>query len=362
MKFRDVRRRGGLLIAIAVLMFTLVPMPLVQAAEPAREGFNLTLSPLPISLVTKPGQSVSTPIRVQNTGTQAVRLKVSLMKFSAKGTAGEPAIAEPTAQDTYTKWVSFSKTSFVAQPGVFNEVTMTIKPPKEAAFGYYYAVVFSQDNGDQPAVPNQNKVNGAVASLVLLDVQAPGERRQLEVASFKSAKKVYQYLPAEFNILVKNPGNIHVMPSGNIFIKRAGGKDFIGTLSINAEQGTILPNSSRQFTATWNDGFPSYEIKRQNGQIVSDKRGKPIRELNWDLKNASKLRIGHYTASMTLVYNDGQRDVPIEGEVSFWVIPWVPFFIMLFILILFGVGIFVIIRSVVRRAKGLRKKKPNATD
>jgi hypothetical protein len=32
--------------------------------------------------------------------------------------------------------------------------------------------------------------------------------------------------------------------------------------------------------------------------------------------------LGHYTAQLLLIYNDGTRDVPISGSLSFWVIPW----------------------------------------
>jgi hypothetical protein len=35
-----------------------------------------------------------------------------------------------------------------------------------------------------------------------------------------------------------------------------------------------------------------------------------------------KLRWGKYTANLLLVYDDGTKDVPIEGTLSFWVIPW----------------------------------------
>ena len=45
-------------------------------------------------------------------------------------------------------------------------------------------------------------------------------------------------------------------------------------------------------------------------------------ELSWDFNQASKLRYGKYTARLLLVYDDGQRDVPIESVVSFWVMPW----------------------------------------
>ncbi|MDO8241293.1 MAG: hypothetical protein Q7T51_04930, partial [Candidatus Moranbacteria bacterium] len=42
----------------------------------------------------------------------------------------------------------------------------------------------------------------------------------------------------------------------------------------------------------------------------------------WDFSQVSKLRWGKYTAKLLLIYDDGKRDVPIEAEVSFWVVPW----------------------------------------
>ncbi|MCX6761281.1 MAG: hypothetical protein NTY33_00330, partial [Candidatus Moranbacteria bacterium] len=60
-------------------------------------------------------------------------------------------------------------------------------------------------------------------------------------------------------------------------------------------------------------------------------------ELKWNFADASKLRWGKYTAKLVLVYDNGQRDVPIEGEVAFWVLPWRlligGFFILVFVLI-----------------------------
>ncbi|MBI2439487.1 MAG: hypothetical protein HYV45_02715, partial [Candidatus Moranbacteria bacterium] len=44
--------------------------------------------------------------------------------------------------------------------------------------------------------------------------------------------------------------------------------------------------------------------------------------LKWDWNDASKLRFGKYQAKLLLIYDDGTRDIPIEGMVSFWVVPW----------------------------------------
>ncbi|MFZ3031816.1 MAG: hypothetical protein WA082_02160, partial [Candidatus Moraniibacteriota bacterium] len=62
--------------------------------------------------------------------------------------------------------------------------------------------------------------------------------------------------------------------------------------------------------------------------------------------DASKLRFGKYTAKLLLIYDDGKRDIPIEGEVSFWVIPWRLVLALSVVAIFFFIGF----RSTVRNA------------
>src|SRR5665213_3870877 len=110
------------------------------AAPALAADFNVTTSPLPVLLSAKPGQTVSTALRVQNSGKDAVIFKVGLQKFKANGDSGKPVILKREAGDDYFDWVSFDKPTFEADPNVWNEVKMTIKVPSDAAFGYYYAV------------------------------------------------------------------------------------------------------------------------------------------------------------------------------------------------------------------------------
>src|SRR5581483_8941721 len=81
--------------------------------------------------------------------------------------------------------------------------------------------------------------------------------------------------------------------------------------------------SNRLFTVSWNEGFPVYKpVLDASGQPVKDKDGQPKQKLSWNFSQVSKLRFGHYTAKLALIYNDGSRDVPITGTLSFWVVPW----------------------------------------
>ena len=257
MKVRGYLRESGIFgSAILCLLFLI---SLVSTPAHALPAFNITSSPLPIELVATPGQSVTTELRVQNSGTAAAKIKVSLLKFKASGTNGQPQLLPRQAGDDFFDWVSFSKDSFVANPNVWNTVTMTIRTPSDSAFGYYYAVVFSQDSSaDTLQTALTSKLNGAAATLVLLNVQAVGEKKKVEVASFSTDKKLYEYLPVTFNVAVKNVGNIHLVPRGSIYISRDHKKS-IAVIDINPNVGNTLPSSTRVFSVAWSDGFPVYE-------------------------------------------------------------------------------------------------------
>jgi len=345
------------LCLLIVLSTSSLITPFAHAATPTTatsgNGFNLTASPLPISLTTTPGKSISNDLRVQNSGTSPVTIKVSLLKFKASGVNGHPQLLKREPQDTYFDWVSFSKTSFTAQPGVWNDIIMTIKPTKDAAFGYYFAVVFSQDSSAIPTPTTGGKLNGATATLVLLDVNAPGEKRQLQVTSFTASKHLYEYLPATFNITVHNTGNVHAMPTGDIFISRDH-KHNLAVLPINPNQGNTLPDSTRVFPVDWSDGFPVYTTERLNNQIVSDKKGNPIKKLHWDFSKTDKLRFGKYYAHLLLTYNNGTQDVPIDAEVSFWVIPWKLILLAILIPLIPAVAVYLIMRQ---RTKGFKNRR-----
>lgn len=250
--FRRLGLYGGMAL---VLLGTILPVGAAHAQSAGtRPPLDLMTSPLPLNITTKPGVPVTADIRVKNNGNQTETLKVELLKFGANGNSGQPQIQERTPRDLYFNWVQFSENTFNAEPNVWKTVRMKISPPKEAAFGYYYAVLFSRATPGK-AANGQSAVEGGVASLVLLNVDAPGSRRQAEVVSMQATHKVYEFLPAEFSVDIKNSGNIHLSPTGSMFIKR--GNEQVAAMDFNNEQGNILPGTDRSFSIDWNDGFPS---------------------------------------------------------------------------------------------------------
>ena len=349
------RKHASVLVGIFFfsLIFTFSP----QSAQAAEGSLNLITSPLPINLVTKPGASVSTPIKIKNGGTDTEKLKISLMKFKAYESNGQPQLMDPEPGDDFLKWVSFSEDTFTAVPDEWKTIQATFDVPQDAAFGYYYAIVFSRAADEKPTDSKQTAVVGGTAVLVLLEARVADAKRAVEVTQFGTDKQVYEFLPTTFTVKLKNTGSVHVAPRGNIFVNKGGDKD-IAILEINGNKGSILPDSTRNFQEPWSDAFPVYVEKKQDGKVVLDDQGNRQMELQWDWGQASKLRWGKYTAKMLLIYDDGQRDVPIEGEVSFWVVPWR--------LVLYGIAIPVIPAFLVylfmkwRMKKTLKRSKKNA--
>lgn len=284
----------------------------------AAEGINLQISPLPIELVAEPGHSVSADLRVRNVGNGTEKLQVRLLKVTADDN-GQVHLLDPSSTDEFVSWVKFSQTTFDAPSNEWQTIKMTVDVPKSAAFGYYFAAEFLRANLEKPT-GSQAVARGAVATFVLLNAKVAGAKREAQVTSLTADHQFYEFLPATFKVKVHASGNVHVVPHGNIFIYQNG--KVVGTIDVNPGEGSILPNSSRFFETKWQDSFPHYEDKVENGQPVLDKAGHPVRRLIWDFSKLTHLRIGHFTAKLVMVYNNGQRDVPIEGNVGFWVIPW----------------------------------------
>ncbi|MGH7157070.1 MAG: hypothetical protein ACREGG_03105 [Candidatus Saccharimonadales bacterium] len=343
-------------LAFASLMVLGLGHPaLTQSA--ASSDFAAAISPLPILLQAKPGSTVSSDLLVNNPSAHDEKLKVVVKTFTQDGSNGTINLHDPTPADSFISWISFSKTEFDAPPGLWQTVHMTVNIPSTAAFGYYFAVEFTQANAPAGQANSTGAaIQGAVASFVLLNAQAPGETKQLQVTSFSANHRFYEFLPVDFTIKVHNSGNIFAGASGNIFIKR--GSKTAANLTVNSNHGLVLPGSNRLFYDSWDSGFPVYQtVFGSGGQPLEDKNGNLKTKLSWNFGQISKLRFGHYTADLALVYNNGTRDVPITGSVSFWVIPWRLIGIVIFILALIAglITYVIILRRRLKRARHINK-------
>lgn len=300
--------------------------------------FNLQVSPSPLVATLKPGQQSILDLKIRNAGVESERLTITPKVFKIAND-GQIEFNDTQAPEI-ASWLRFSEKDFTVAPGERFTQKITVNVPREAGFSYSFALVITRQSTEGAAVRGQ-ELKGQVAVFALLNVDRPGATRQLQLESLKTEAGIYEYLPSTFTLRLKNTGNSIVQPAGNIFVQRGSNDERpIGALQANEGGGYILPGTVRELTVQWKDGFPV---------IKEDTSQSPAKTYeDWDLKNISNIRIGRYVAKAVVVYNDGQRDIPLVAEVGFWVIPWKFLLVVLLILGLVGLGVWSLVRQLMR--------------
>jgi len=339
---------GLLVLLVSPLTASVSALRSTAASTPppaTSTNFSLQVTPSPLVATVKPGVKTQLELKIHNGGTGSENLQIAPRSFTLSNDSTKVDLHDTTPPDI-ASWISFSQPKFTMQAGQWLSEEVSLNVPKTAGFSYSFALVISRQSAPK-AAPGQRIIQGSLAVFTLINVDRPGATSNLEVKTFLSAKRVYDYLPATFSVRFRNNGNTIGQPYGNIFIQRsANSKTPIDSLTVNETKGYILPGTERTITADWNDGFPSYHT-------TTDSSGKTHRQLVWDWSKLSKLRFGRYTAHLVAVYNQAGHDVPIEGNVTFWVIPWKILLIPLVILLLLLFAIYMMVRGVVR---GIRRK------
>jgi hypothetical protein len=319
------------LLTLVILFFAAVK----TFAQAPAGSYNVTISPIYFDLSANPGDTVSNKIRLRNNTNYPLPIKLGVEKISAD-LNGNITLKADTS-DTTLSWINFTNPTFVAQPLEWTDIPFTINIPKNAAYGYYWTITFTQDK-TSPLARSGVTLTAAAGLPVLLDVRKAGAKAEAKIQQFSVSQPVTEYLPVDFTIKIESLGNVQIQPHGSIFISDGRNKD-LAVLNVNPGLGNVLPSSARIFNASWIDGFLVRQPVMQYGQPKLDKNGNPIMTLQINWNRLTSFRIGRYTANLLLVYDNGQRDVPLEATVAFWVLPYKAILvILLFLIIVFFVG------------------------
>jgi len=331
-------------LAAGVIASLFVARPVAAAAS---GEFSLQVYPSPLVTTVKPGQTTTIDLNIRNNGREAEALKIIPRAFKINNNSEQLELADNQVPDI-AKWITFGAGNFTVQPGQIYAQKVTLAVPEETGFSYAFALVISR-TAEPPKITGRT-INAQLAVFSLINVDRPGAVRSLEVTKFATSKSTYEYLPAEFEIAFKNTGNTIVQPNGTVFIQR-GNTDItpIDTLKVNEGGGYILPGSTRTFTAKWDNGFQVMTPKLQTD-------GTTKTELNWNWNKLGDVRIGQYTAKLIAIYDDGYRDVPLERETTFWVIPWLMILVIFAIFLLIAAGVFSLVRGALRMGKKMGRK------
>jgi hypothetical protein len=308
-----------LLIIFISFTFSVLRFTFAQNANAQTpSSYDVTVSPIYFDLSADPGTSITSKVRIRNNTTSSIPLKLGIEKLT--GDINGNVTLKQDKNDYTLSWIKFDSDSIVVKPLEWTEVPFTINIPKDAAYGYYWTITMAQDKTN-PLAKSAVNLTGAAGIPVLLNVRKEGAKAEAKVLGFSTGNFISEYLPVDFTVKVENFGNVHVKPHGNIFISGTGNKN-LAVLDVNSTLGNIIPNSSRIFNASWSDGFLVKELVFEDGQPKLDKNGKQLEKITINWNKLTEFRIGKYTATLLLVYDNGKKDVPLEQTISFWIIPY----------------------------------------
>ena len=328
---------------------TVVHTTSAQSPTPMRkEGINLTLSPVFMNVMVEAGKTTKRTFKVTNNNNFVENYQIVVLKYIPDN-KGSIIPADFNKQDDTVRWFTFSKTAISVGPRSTETVTFELSPPADAFLGYYFGIAIERAKEEFLPTDTTNVV-GAATIPVLLEVRRqigkemvgaegdPTKYKTAEVASFRTTSPWYEYVPAEFEIAFKNTGKIHLVPFGEIFIGQGKNKE-LAAVSVNEGSSNTLPGSQRVYKVAWNDGFIVREPVKENGSVKQDAKGAIVYKTNvyWD--KLTQFRIGRYTANLVLVYNNGQFDVPLEQQISFWILPWKIILVATLIIVLVILGL-----------------------
>lgn len=141
-----------------------------------------------------------------------------------------------------TSWLTLETDTVVLQPGEARTILVSINNRQDLQPGGHYAAVVAGVKSLDDQTGNHVAINQQLLSLILVDKQG-GDHYDLKLKSVEQNGN-WLHLPDDIKLQFQNPGNVHVVPRGQVLLKNPAGR-VIARGIINSESAYVLPASLR---------------------------------------------------------------------------------------------------------------------
>jgi len=266
------------------IKFLLIIFGIVGGLMFAEVVMGITISPLNFELTANPGDVLSNKLKVYNSSSNIIVIKMEAEDFRAVGETGQ-VVVTPEEEMVYSlkRWIKIEPAEFTLEPREQKFINFIIEVPENAEPGGKYGSVLATVGG---VIGGEGFTGSAIAqkvgALVLLIVAGEVEE-SLTVKEF-TAPGFLEYGPVPFTIRFENKGTVHVKPRGFVTITNWWDKK---VADVEFPQLNVIPGAIRKIETQWED----------------------------------KWLFGKYTA--TLVGSYGATNAPFSPPIlTFWVFPW----------------------------------------
>ena len=298
---------------------------LAAPAPTGNTGQALEIAPPVLTLTADPGQTIKTDIRLRDISNGSLFVTAQINDFVAAGEDGTPKIlldSEGTNPYSIKGWVT-PLSDLLMIPKQIKTLSVTINVPINASPGGHYGVI--RFTATPPELHGQGvSLSASLGSLVLIKVN--GDTKEgLSVQEFSvnhggKTGTLFETAPLQFVERLKNTGNTHEQPVGQVTITDMFGKK-VAAVNINLPPRNILPQSIRKFD------------QPLDASVLGN-----------------KVLFGRYTANLSVTY--GANNQVLTSSLVFWVIPYTLIGVSIIALIVGFFGLRLLIRRYNRHIIG----------
>lgn len=275
------KSKSTLILLSTLLLTSFATLALAQSPSNSTPNTGLAVTPPTFELSGNPGEVIKNTVKLDNLHPYSVEIAVDRRNFTAVGEDGAVGLTEDETSFSLANWLEVTPSTVTLAPKTSQYFTFNIKVPLNAEPGGHFGSLIFR------TIPTE-KLEGSGASLAqeigaLVLLRIAGETVELSaIDSFAATQSIFETGPVNFAIRIKNEGNVHTKPTGNIVITNPLGQQ-VANLSV--EPKNILPGATRRLEASWDSGF----------------------------------RLGHYSATYTAVLGDKSTR---SATTTFLIIPY----------------------------------------
>ncbi len=291
----------GAILLLLTLGFPVVKQVLAQE-EAAISTKTMTLVPPTVEENVDPGTYKEGLMKVINDADEPVTFSVTTQDFIVVDTNGTPNILPPnTLNNKYSasSWIGVSPGYFTIQPHQKQELNYYLQVPQDAKpGGHYAAVIFEPIDKTAPKGSGASTVT-KVGTLFYVGVK--GDIKENAKVTAFTTNGFSEYGPIKILTQIKNMGDLHIKPIGNITITDMLGRK-MATLPL--DEHNIFPETARDFENIFNQ----------------------------------KLLFGPFKATFLASYGK-ENNLPLMATLTFWVLPWKIMLVVILVIVAVVLGI-----------------------
>ncbi len=294
------------------IFLSLVILLLTLSSSFAQGSLSIGVAPTSKTLKLTPGEVYSDEIVYWNLAEQTGTYKVYISAFQQiENQPGTAIILTPEddakAPYSASKWVTVENDTISLVPNKNSKLKYSITVPQDVTEGEYYVEIFLISENDAQQGGTAAFTNLAAGTPILIQI-GDDFIENAELLKFIADKKFYEKINVFFSTRIKNIGDTHINPTGEIVVENIF-KQEVARIPFNKNSQSLLRDTTGDFEDSW---------KQQSYLSVNN-----------------AIALGPLTATLVTTYRTFQPGFAVlNAQTTFWVFPWKIILIILAIIIL----------------------------